>query len=148
VSPRLTVVAWCGTLSGRGTPALVGAEAAAPLALGLIEELDHPRAGWRAPPPVALAPTREPVLAAPLVIVAPAAGARLLADPDSGAPGLRLPLQAHGGDGGRRWWFDGGAPIGCSDGDRPLLVELARGAHALRVVDAAGAGGAASVIVE
>src|SRR5438552_9471208 len=50
LTPRRTVVVWLGNVGGEGSAALIGQEAAAPLALRLIASVDPGGEGW---PPVA-----------------------------------------------------------------------------------------------
>ncbi len=162
VTRRRTVIVWLGNARGAASSALVGAEAAAPLALRLIASLD---AGLAEPWPVALdsmppnlrAGIRGDYTAASvsLTLVSPATGQQFVLDPDSPIDHQRILLKAalrlsrpgKGDDSRTLWWFVDGRPVGVADADRQVWWPPQRGAHEVRVIDARGHAAAAQVSV-
>jgi penicillin-binding protein 1C len=142
VTPRLCVVVWLGNSGGRGDAALVGQDAAAPLALRLIGALD--RGGARFPQ--GEREGKVPVLATAsgLSIVTPAPGREFLLE--EGAT-QRVALQSVGGEGTRRWWFANGSLVATSESGRTAWWSAAAGRYELRVVDESGHGRGVTVRV-
>jgi penicillin-binding protein 1C len=147
VTPSRTVVVWVGNPTGRGASPLVGAEAAAPLALRLIGALDRQGGTWPQPTgapaithPVARAARRQ------LTLLSPIDGMEIVYDPDAPARAQQVLLRAMvttgpdatGEQAGPLWWFIDGRPVGVTR-DRPeLWWPPATGSHEVRVVDEQG----------
>lgn len=147
VTPRRCVVVWLGATRGPGSPALVGADLAAPLALSLLAICDPGGDGWPLVDMGTATPVRTALLAAPLVITHPQTGIELLRDPDAGTAARRLSLECRGGSSGPRWWFVDGNPLGAASVDGTAWWTPTPGAHDLRVVDSQGHAGVAMVVV-
>jgi penicillin-binding protein 1C len=140
VGPRHVAVVWMGNASGRGSGALVGAEAAAPLALQLLAAVD-------ARAPVA-SPARFPAGTPPVTharqgvaIVAPTPRTTILLDPgiDMALQRVQLRASAPGApEPPTVFWFVDGAPLGSAAGDEPLWWSPTVGTHEVRVVDSLG----------
>jgi membrane carboxypeptidase/penicillin-binding protein PbpC len=134
-----------GNGDGSGSDALVGQDAAAPLALRILTEVDRPAgpvAGF-APPPGFLSgnvnePERptQPVLA----MVSPSEHQQILRDSSLPNDQQRFPLRARevGSDPGALWWFIDGQCIGSCESSEHLWWNPEAGNHEVRVVDAAG----------
>lgn len=134
VTPRYTVVAWLGNARGEGSIALVGAEAAAPLALQIINQLDPSVSPW----PAVVRPddnrgtARTPP--ARLAILSPADGLQIAIDPGTPAASQKVRLKASAQT--AVWWFV----------DNQLLAEPTQelwwppkpGRHEIRAVTANG----------
>jgi penicillin-binding protein 1C len=148
VTRRWTIVVWMGNARGQASAALVGAEAAAPLALRLIASLDRsPEEPW----PI-VNEKRRPVEAdrsipiTTLAIVSPVSGQTFLVDPDSPAAEQRVVLKAalkttratKAGETHTLWWFVDGQPLGPSDAGAPQWWSPEPGAHEIRVIDSRG----------
>jgi penicillin-binding protein 1C len=133
-------VIWMGNAGGRGSGALVGAEAAAPVALQLLAAIDAGTVVAPAPDTlVTAAPVTHP---RPRVsIVAPTPRTTILLDPEADVSLQRVQLRASAA-GGREsselFWFIDGAPLGSARGDEPLWWSPTVGPHEVRVVDALG----------
>jgi penicillin-binding protein 1C len=159
VTPRRTVVVWLGNPGGAPSAALVGRDAAAPLALELIAALDDVPAGW--PAVDANTPAEESTRAAaavrtPLTIISPAPGREIVLGGDLPADRQRVPLKAAGGgdrrrggdgSGGELHWFVDGVHLGAAPVGRPVWWSPAPGAHEVRVVDPRGGSAHVSVVV-
>lgn len=145
VTPRLTVVVWLGTAHGGGAPVLVGHDAAAPLALGLLAALD--RGGARFPIADAISPTatRPPLFSPALTITSPVPGAEIVVDPDRPVEHRRLALRSQGGGAGQVWWFIDGNEFAATAGDTTSWWTPSAGVHRIRAV--ATGGRAADVLV-
>jgi penicillin-binding protein 1C len=134
VTPNRTVVVWLGNPDGKGSDALIGADAAAPLALQLIANLDTGNAGW---------PTRATAVAssaAPssldrshLIIASPQRGQSFVMLDELPADRQRVKLEAAGE--GQRWWFIDDNPVGTG---RIVWWTPSDGEHRVRVVDEVG----------
>jgi penicillin-binding protein 1C len=144
VTPRRTVVVWLGNPDGSGSDALVGQDAAAPLALRILTLADRVPDGQNFAPPLGfLAP--EPVKhsameSTALVMLSPVDHQKIIADMSLPKSQQRLALRAraHGGD-DQLWWFVDGDCIGsCRSGEVLWWDPSATGEHEIRVVDAAG----------
>ncbi len=162
VTPRHTVVVWVGNPAGEGSPALVGAEAAAPIALRLIAALEPdgnlPWTRVAPPQPIAEAPTAVHALsaAAPgVTLVSPTSGQSFILDPT--LPSARQRVLLHGvagsdsvrkSDARSLWWFVDGQPLVATpnDGDRTWW-QPTPGSHEIRVVDSAGHSASATIQV-
>ncbi len=147
VTPRLCVAVWLGTTRGPGTPALVGGEAAAPLALALLAATDGGGPSWPVVDMGAAAGPPPSVVEAPLVITNPPSGVEVITDPDALAGRGRLALACHGGGEGMRWWFVDGAPLAAVAAGQPVWWTAHAGRHQLRVVDQGGQAAVAVVVV-
>ena len=138
VTPRRTVVVWLGNLSGPGAAALVGQEAAAPVALKLMVAMDGGGPGW---PQV----QEQPELSAKVAhtprlwIVTPTDGQEVILQDEAPAAQQRVFLNCAGGvPHTDRWWFVDERPLATApEGERVAWSPVA-GCHTLRVVDAAG----------
>lgn len=138
-TPRFTVVVWLGNADGAESPALVGVEAAAPLALQVLGAVDNAAPGhpWElAKKTGKVVPGAEHTLA----VVSPPPGAELFLEKDG-----RVMLQGSGGSGEQRWWFANGELVGTASAGQRLAWQPEPGAYVVRVVD--GAGRAASIKV-
>jgi membrane carboxypeptidase/penicillin-binding protein PbpC len=135
VTPRLAVVVWLGNSGGRGDAALVGQDAAAPLALRLVGSLDR---GGEAFPRDA-GGGQAPVLATASVlsIVTPAPRTEFFIEQGSTQ---RVALQSDGGAGKRRWWFANGSLVATSENGQTAWWSAGSGRYELRVVDEDGHG--------
>ncbi len=147
LTPRRCVVVWLGTTQGPGSPALVGAEVAAPLALSLLAACDPGGATWPSAGMGAATPVHATVLASPLVITHPATGIEVLRDPDAATSAQRLSLECRGGGSGPRWWFVDGMPLSTVAVGDPAWWTPSAGSHDLRVVDGQGHSASAAVVV-
>ena len=162
-SVRCTVVVWCGCIRDSGDPDLTGLTAAAPLALTVIETIDHPRVGWsggttsstvvheftkgplESPDPQR---TTTSVLAADLVVFEPTMGEHLCPDPDRPQAGVMLHLLAHGTPGATLWWFDDDRPVAQALVGETVSLPVACGVHHLHVIDAQGGSATCQVEVD
>ena len=145
LTPRRCVVVWFGVTRGPGSPALVGAELAAPVALAVLAACDPGGATW---PPVDMGSATAVatnVVSAPLVITSPTAGSEILRI--DGSTKQRLALTCGGGGSGQRWWFIDGAPLACVAAGEPAWWTPTAGRHALRVVDQQGQAAHVEVLV-
>ena len=154
-TPRRVVVVWLGNAEGRGSAALVGQDAAAPLALKLLGMIDSAGAGgvaWRTVPENK-GPVRVLEYDRRLSVVSPAPNTEILTESDvlvsSGAgPGGagRVALKSAGGKGERRWWFANGELVGVTE-NQTAWWRPEPGAYELRVIDEGGAGATVRVAV-
>lgn len=153
VTRHVTVVVWMGNAGGKGSLALVGQDAAAPLALRLIAEIDGPAASWPTiPEEPATVATARPASRGRLVIVSPPVGATLLLSAELPFAQQRIPLEAARRTQGNRstegeslWWFVDGTLLPSTGGTERLWWTPTVGEHEIRATD--GAGTAASVKV-
>ncbi|MDB5301684.1 MAG: Penicillin-binding protein, partial [Phycisphaerales bacterium] len=166
VTRRHTVVVWLGNASGQGSPALVGAEAAAPLVLRLIASLG---AGgpdlepWPVvPEPAQLSSKRatdknaRPFVGGTLTLVSPVSGQQFLIDSAAPPDRQRVLLKAMlktdrpgtGGDSRTLWWFVDNQPVGVADPAAQLWWPPTPGAHEVRVIDAQGHAATAQIVVK
>jgi membrane carboxypeptidase/penicillin-binding protein PbpC len=153
----LTVVAWLGNADGKSSMALVGQDAAAPLALKLIAALGRNAAvDWPALDAEMAAPinrersrsAKANISSARLVIVSPTLGTLIQTDPDLNADRQRIALQAacrstttNGQSGSadtQIWWFVDGTLLGQGRIADPFWWIPVPGDHELRVTDVAG----------
>jgi penicillin-binding protein 1C len=140
VGPRHVAVVWMGNADGRGAGTLVGADAAAPLALRLLAAIDARAA---VAPPVQLLAAAPPVThpRQGVSIVAPSPHTTILLDPETDVSLQRVQLRASAPGAGEApvlFWFIDGAPLGSAPGDQPLWWSPTPGTHEFRVVDSAG----------
>ena len=146
-----TIVVWLGNLDGRGSTCLVGADAAAPLALRLIAGIQPETASW--PVAATLAPAAADATAPSyvshrrqLTILSPSDGAQIIRTSDSPAVSQRILLRAVPTRGPDRtfaqpatlWWFVDGQPLGTTRDDDQIWWPPVTGSHVLRVVDEQG----------
>ncbi len=138
VTPRRTVVVWLGNADGAGSDALVGQDAAAPLALRVVSAVDPGGPGFAPPPgfPGDGTATVVPAVAS-VVLVSPTDGQEIVRDPAVAADRQRVPLRARA-TAGTVWWFVDGEPAGSSASDATAWWDPAVGTHEVRAVDASG----------
>jgi penicillin-binding protein 1C len=148
---RRTVVVWLGNPDGRAAAALVGQEAAAPLALRLIAALDPTSGPWPQAPDdrqtvgIAAAATGR------LVLVSPAAGEEFVMSSDVPAERQRILLRAArtatdsagAGTGSPAdprplWWFVDGELVATAPEFTRTWWSPRPGSHEIRVTDADG----------
>jgi penicillin-binding protein 1C len=136
-TPRLVAVVWLGNSGGRGNSALIGQEAAAPLALKLIRMLDRGGPAW----PEVAPPEEVPPLAGSnhLSIISPRPAAEYFIDGNV-ASSNRIALKSAGGDGARRFWFANGQLIATADADQTAWWAAQAGTYEIRVIDETGHG--------
>ena len=132
VTHRRTVVVWFGTASGKGSAALVGADAAAPAALTLIAALDPVDDPW--PASDSKRNARMQAAGAGVTIVSPVNGSELIVSDETTRHAIEL-RAGSGGSSESLWWFVDGTPIGT--GASIEWMPLA-GAHEIRALDDAG----------
>jgi penicillin-binding protein 1C len=145
LTPRYVVVVWLGTTRGPGSPALVGAAAAAPLALAILAASDPGGDSWPVVDLGSATPVLVPVLSTPLVITAPAPGVEILRE--SRDQSLRVALECRGGGNGPRWWFVDGVPLPSVVAGEPAWWTPGGGRHQVRVVDQHGQAAQVEVVV-
>ena len=134
VTPHFTVVVWMGDARGKGSEALVGQDAAAPLALRLLASLDSTPTPWQALPAHEGSPIHLAPLTAPLAIVTPTPNQQIFLDPDQPAARQRIHLTSSGGTEGPRFWFVDGDRL-FPDPSGALWYSPTPGRHELRVTD-------------
>jgi penicillin-binding protein 1C len=142
VTPRRTVVVWLGNADGSGSDALVGQDAAAPLALRIIALADRVPGNGFAPPPGFLAPAlpkKANLESDDLVMLSPVDRQKIVHDPTLPKGQQRLALRARikSGD-DQLWWFVDGTCIGSCQSGEVLWWDPEAGSHEIRVVNAAG----------
>ena len=152
VTQQYTVVVWMGNVDGRGADALVGVDAAAPLALQVIASLDKAAAPWpitnRPAGQLAAGATRQP--RAGVTMVSPADGQEII--PSGEARSLeQIPLEAHlagpiTGE-AKLWWFVDGELLGTARDGESLWWTPRAGAHRIMATTAQGQSAAARVYV-
>jgi penicillin-binding protein 1C len=137
VTPRRTVVAWLGNADGGGSDALVGQEAAAPLALRVMAAVDSGGPGF-APPPglLTLSAPAVPRGGAGVQLVSPTDREEIIRDPSTPADRQRVALRARAA--GTVWYFVDGSPVGTDVSDRTVWWDPTDGGHDVRAVDATG----------
>ena len=155
------MVVWLGNVSGKASTALVGQEAAAPLALRLAAAVDGPVCPWPtdgdaspvstdATRPAPVKPRlRDASASGALSIVWPQDEATIVIDPDLSPDRQRVAFQAAGrstaqggsaAEAGEVWWFVDDCLVGrCAVGQK-LFWTPTPGSHGLRAVDAYGRG--------
>ncbi len=150
VTPSRTVVVWLGNADGSGSDALVGQDAAAPLALRILTIVDRPNAGDNfAPPPGFLAslPAKKPVTVSnDLILLSPVDHQKIVVDPSLPPDQQRLPLRAriHEGD-DQLWWFVDGNWIGDCRSSEVFWWDPTPGPHEIRAVALSGSAAIAHV---
>jgi penicillin-binding protein 1C len=142
-TPRTVVVVWIGNSDGRGSEALIGQEAAAPLALKLIGMVDAGGPAWPASTQVSETAVASHEAAMKLAIVSPAAGTEIFSEETP----TRVGLTCAGGTGAHRWWFANGELIATESRAQPARWSPKTGTYDLRVVDEAGAAAKVRVVV-
>jgi penicillin-binding protein 1C len=132
VTHRRAVVVWLGNANGKGSPVLIGADAAAPAALALIAALDPVDDPW---PVTALKepPRTQFAASAALSIVFPANGSELILSDSAKPQAVQLRCGAHSPT--VPWWFVDGSAVGTG-----TIVEWmpTAGAHEIRALDESG----------
>jgi penicillin-binding protein 1C len=160
VTRRRTVIVWMGNPDGEAAASLVGQEAAAPLALRLIANVDNGGEGWpaveekrplilagKAAPPLsgALAGTLAAPGAGKLMIVSPARGEKIVLSDDLAADRQQVLLEASSDGRGGIWWFVDDRVVGK---ERRIWWSPSVGVHRVRVVDGEGRSAGMEVRVE
>ena len=150
VTRRGTVVVWLGNLHNEASGALVGQEAAAPLALRLIAMLDPHGEPWLNVPDSKRAST-QPRQSTALVLVSPPEDAQFVLTRDAPVEKQRIPLRAaHYRNGAPSnaplWWFVDDQPILTRRSDCAWWDPMP-GAHEVRVVDENGRSAGARIVV-
>ncbi len=129
-TPRRTVIVWLGNPAGESSAALIGQEAAAPLALRLIAAVDPGGKSW---PEAPVAKSLARAIAAPgkasLQIISPTRDQRILLSPDLPAANQQVLFESSAEN---PWWFLDGESIGRG---RRLWWSPTAGAHRLRLTD-------------
>ena len=154
-TPSFTVVVWLGNETGSGSASLVGAEAAAPIALRLISSFES--SGNR-PWPVTDAMASNPIprigndqLQVPRVtLIAPGNGQTYLLDDAVPLDRQRIAMKAvtRGQSSGTRiWWFVDGAALGAGESGKTNWWTPTRGSHEIRAVDECGRSATATIDV-
>lgn len=151
ITPTHTVVVWMGDPTGRGARSLVGAEAAAPVALRLAAAVHISAATWPSeatashasfdPPPSLPLPQRRQ-----LTILSPTEGSEIVYNRDLPATSERVLLRAivtaspdnTFAQSPKLWWFIDTQPVGLTQDDSQLWWPPAIGPHELRVIDEQG----------
>src|SRR5690606_9501377 len=137
VTGRREVVVWFGRAAGGGAGALVGAEAAAPVALRLAAALDRQPTPWRALDMPAR-PQSQPAVAAPQpAVLSPQPGLQIEMNPELPAERQKVALRAIAGE-SRLWWLIDGEPVGVARSGETIWWSPAVGEHELRVIDERG----------
>jgi penicillin-binding protein 1C len=150
-----TVVVWLGNETGSGSSSLVGAEAAAPIALRLISSFES---SVNRPWPVSAAMASNPMptvgsdqLKLPrLTLMLPSNGQIYLLDDAVPLDHQRVAMKAvsRGETPGRRiWWFVDGAAIGAGESGKTNWWTPTRGSHEIRAVDESGRSASATIDV-
>jgi penicillin-binding protein 1C len=136
VTPSRTVIVWLGNSDGGGSSSLIGVDAAAPLALRMIANLDASTTAWPTAPHEPLAPSHQRWLetSSRLVIASPQRNQHVVLLPDLSADRQQLQLEAQG-SAGELWWFVDDVPAG--QGAKRWWSPTP-GTHRLRVIDAEG----------
>jgi penicillin-binding protein 1C len=151
VTPRRTVVVWLGNADGSGSDALVGQDAAAPLALRILSMADpSPHLPGFAPPAgFASAPqSPETMQEVRLALVSPVDHQKILHDPSLPNDQQRLALRATAAPVAEQiWWFVDGQSIGSCQSSEVLWWDPVPGSHEIRVVNAAGRAAVAHIEV-
>jgi penicillin-binding protein 1C len=156
VTRHRTVIVWLGNAAGQASPALVGAEAAAPLALRLMASLDAaPNEPWPLVKSQVMATPTRAAKPGPtsLSLISPTPGEQFLLDPDSPADRQRVLLKASlhttgigsASESRTLWWFVDGQPAGLADAGSQLWWPPTPGNHEIRVIDAHGHGATAVI---
>ena len=138
VTPGYTVVVWMGNPTGRGTTALVGAEAAAPLALRVLAAIDRGGKVWEMPASEMVAGRRKVAAENRIAVVTPLPEQEVIVRPEEAAGTQQMALTASGGSGEQRWWFVDGARLGEKVAGETMWWAPAAGRHEIRVVDGEG----------
>ena len=141
VTRRVTVVVWLGNESGEGSPALIGQEAAAPLALRLSALLDPEDQPWPLVPDVpSIGLADREISVSELVMNSPASGQQFVLIADQTPQQQRILLKAS-----RRgepllndeplFWFVDDQLIATATGSEHRWWDPTPGVHEIRVVD-------------
>ena len=154
VTRRYTVVVWLGNPDNRGSPCLVGQDAAAPPALRLIASLSGPQDAWPSANPDSSAPGVVRLsLSRKITLLSPVDGLEVVYNPDLLPERQQLLLRAlpagpaAAGDLPTLFWFINGQPLGTTRGDDRLFWPPAPGRHEVRVIDADGRAAVARITV-
>jgi penicillin-binding protein 1C len=142
VTPRRTVVVWLGNADGSGSDALIGQDAASPLALRILTMADRVPGNGFAPPPGFLAsvsPKKIATESGELTILSPVDRQKIVNDPTLPANQQRVALRAKISAGDDQiWWFVDGNRIGSCHAGEVLWWDPAVGPHEIRVTNAQG----------
>ena len=157
VTPRFTVVVWLGNIDGSGSDALIGQDAAAPLALHLIAAIDRPEsasfatfapsAGFSATVPPASS-VGKPQL---ITMLSPLNREKILIDSSLPADQRRVALRARlmneSDMPSDLFWVIDGQCIGVCHNDEIIWWQPEPGPHDVRVTTSGGLAAVASVEV-
>lgn len=142
VGPAHVVVVWMGNASAAGSQAIVGTDAAAPLALQLIAAIDQRLPGRPIEPDLAPQLAAAQIPEAHLAITSPANGAKVIRLPDLPPSQQRVMLRAtltnDPAEKGKLHWFMDGSAIGTTFTGEALWCDPPPGQHELRVIDETG----------
>jgi penicillin-binding protein 1C len=152
VTPRRTVVVWLGNADGSGSDALVGQDAAAPLALRILTMADPPPNASGFAPPAGFAssspPSKSPLAEATLSLISPVDHQKILHDPSLPNDQQWLALRATASPADEHiWWFVDGQSIGSCQSNEVLWWDPVPGPHEIRVANATGQAATARIEV-
>lgn len=145
---RYTVVVWIGAVASNGDAALVGAEAAAPLALAVLVAADPqaPADEFAAPRPAGIA--RIEAQPRPFSVVSPRHGQQFVIDPSASLDAQQIALAVDNSDGEQVFWFINAEPLPAStDPGGRQWWQPTPGTHTLRAVTASGRASAVRITV-
>jgi penicillin-binding protein 1C len=140
VTHRFTVVVWLGNATGRSSPALVGADAAAPVALSIIAAIDAVDDAWPATH-LPQAPAQFASASESLSILSPTDQSEIVI---TGEQQKSVELRASTNSKDAIWWFVDGTSIGNGINARWSPIP---GKHEIRLLDDAGRSAVARVRV-
>jgi len=154
-TPSYTVVVWLGNETGSGSSSLVGAEAAAPIALRLISSIDSSvHQSWPAvnsTDSIPLSRIGSNQFQLPRVtLLAPGNGQTYLLDDVVPLDHQRVAMKAviRGETSGTQiWWFVDGAALGAGESGKTNWWTPTRGSHEIRAVDESGRSASATIDV-
>jgi penicillin-binding protein 1C len=161
VTPRRTVVVWLGNTDGSGSDALIGQDAAAPLALRIITAVDavHGEVASFAPPADFLAanlltrarPAAARMESPQIAMLSPVDGEKIVADVSLPSDQRRVALRARllnpSSEDGQLWWMIDSQCLGVCQSGEVMWWDPTPGPHEVRVVNAAGQSATANVDV-
>jgi penicillin-binding protein 1C len=142
VTPRRTVVVWLGNADGSGSDALVGQDAAAPLALRILTMADRVPGNGFAPPPgflTSASPKKTVNESDELTLISPADHQKILNDPSLPSDQQRVALRAKISSGDDQiWWFVDGNCLGSCHAGEVMWWDPTPGTHEIRVTNENG----------
>jgi penicillin-binding protein 1C len=154
VTPRRTVVVWLGNVDESGSDALVGTDAAAPLALKILTACDKGGTGFAPPDGFRTSRPAEPsipqsAMEHSLTMLSPIDGQEIVRDPAIPMEHQRLELRGQqiGNPTSDLWWFIDGDPVGHVQNGATFWWTPSTGYHAIRVVAGDGKSASANIRV-